>query len=72
MLIGIYSFVGNKILVAIDMPSTVISINDLSFAECTSSKQIIIADSITSIGKLTFDKCSSHIEIKIPTSIKSI
>ena len=54
------------------IPNGVISIDDCTFYECNSLKEITIPDSVTSIGEYAFYHCKSLKEIIIPNSVISI
>ena len=54
------------------IPNGVISIDDCTFYECNSLKEITIPDSVTSIGEYAFYHCKSLKEIIIPDSVISI
>ena len=54
------------------IPSSVTSIGDYAFIDCSSLTSIKIPSSVTSIGWYTFSGCSSLTSIKIPDSVTSI
>ena len=53
-------------------PSSVNSIGDEAFSECSSLTQITIPSYVTSIGNYVFKGCSSLTQITIPSSVTSI
>jgi hypothetical protein len=61
---------GSKDRVAI--PSTVTSIGELAFNECTDILEIAIPSSVTSIGRYAFEECSGLTKITIPDSVTAI
>ena len=65
-------FQGLKKLNKIAIPSSVTSIGQHDFSECSSLTQIIIPSSVTSIGENAFSWCSSLTKITIPSSVTSI
>ena len=59
-------------LTSITIPSSVTSIGDYAFSECSSLTSIQIPSSVTNIGSSTFSRCSSLTSIEIPSSVTSI
>ncbi len=57
---------------ATEIPSSVTSIGDLAFDDCSSLASISIPSSVTSIGDGAFGGCSSLASISIPSSVTSI
>ena len=55
-----------------DIPNSVTSIGNGTFAYCSSLTNIIIPNSVTSIGRYTFEDCNSLTSITIPDSVTSI
>ena len=54
------------------IPSTVTSIGNYAFYNCTSLTSVSIPDSVTDIGEYAFMGCSSLINATIPNSVTSI
>ena len=54
------------------IPSSVTSIGDYAFADCSSLTNVTIPDSVTSIGKSAFNGCSSLTSVTIPDSVTKI
>ena len=59
-------------LTSIDIPSSVVSIGEGTFADCRSLTKIDIPNSVTSIGRSAFAGCRSLTKIGIPNSVTSI
>ena len=59
-------------LTQITIPSSVTSIGDSAFSDCSSLTQITIPSSVTTIGDSAFSDCSSLTQITIPSSVTSI
>ncbi|MBE6926124.1 MAG: hypothetical protein E7461_04690 [Ruminococcaceae bacterium] len=57
---------------AYSIPSSVTSIGDRAFYDCTSLTVVTIPDSVTSIGSCAFLCCTSLTRITIPNSVTSI
>ena len=55
-----------------NIPSSVTSIGDYAFDNCTSLTRIEIPSSVTSIGREAFEKCERLTRIEIPSSVTSI
>ncbi len=55
-----------------EIPSTVTTIGDNAFRNCTSLTDISIPESVTSIGDNAFRDCTSLTDISIPESVTSI
>ena len=55
-----------------NIPSSVTSIGDYAFDNCTSLTRIEIPSSVTSIGREAFEKCERLTSIEIPSSVTSI
>ncbi|MDO4544233.1 MAG: leucine-rich repeat protein [Clostridia bacterium] len=55
-----------------DIPDSVTSIGDSSFAGCRSLTSVTIPNSVTSIGEGAFNSCRSLTSITIPDSVTSI
>ena len=56
----------------ITIPSSVTSIGEYAFSDCSSLERIEIPSSVTSIGNGAFYNCSSLERIEIPSSVTSI
>ncbi len=54
------------------IPDSVTSIGNWTFAGCRSLESVTIPDSVTSIGDYAFKYCSSLTNVKIPDSVTSI
>ena len=55
-----------------EIPSSVTSIRDYAFSDCSSLSEVKIPSSVTSIGSGAFSGCSSLGEVEIPSSMTSI
>ena len=64
-------FLGNKVK-KYSIPSSVTSIVDYAFQNCSSLQSITIPSNITSIGSSAFQSCSSLQSITIPDGVTSI
>ena len=56
----------------VTIPSTVKSIGERAFEECTDIIEISIPKSVTSIGRYAFEQCSGLTKITIPDSVTTI
>jgi len=63
---------GKTTLTTIILPSSVTSIGDYAFDDCTGLTNVTIGNSVTSIGDYAFNGCRSLISITIPSSVTSI
>ena len=63
---------GKKDIKEYIIPSTVASIEDYTFAGCSTLEGIEIPEKVTSIGRYTFDECSSLKRVNIPEEVTSI
>ena len=54
------------------IPTSVTSIGQYAFRDCTSLTSLSIPDSVTSIGDSAFQDCTSLVSIEIPSSVTSI
>lgn len=71
--IGNSAFDNEQLIEIVSIPSSVTSIGENAFEECTNIwKIVILGDSITSIGKGAFKDCHSLQEIILPPHITSI
>lgn len=65
-------FLNCKNLKSVEIPSSVICLDDFCFLGCQNLEQISIPDSVQSLGCYCFANCTSLKEIVLPDSIKSI
>ena len=70
--IGMLAFAGCKSLNKINIPESVVLIDQFAFLDCISLEKIIIPDSVQKIGCCIFQGCTSLKEIKISEKIKTI
>lgn len=70
--LGVDAFKGESLVVLPTIPSTVTSIGNMAFSDCTSLLSITIPSSVTSIGDMAFASCHSLSSIAIPNSVTSI
>ena len=56
----------------VTIPSTVTSIGEQAFNECTDMTEIAIPNTVTAIGRYAFEQCSGLTKIIIPDSVTSI
>lgn len=66
------SFSNCSKLTEINLPSSILIIENFAFFGCTSLKKISIPPSVTKIGNSAFENCLSLITITIPSSLSSI
>lgn len=59
-------------LKSITIPSSVESIEENGFYDCTNLRSVVIPNSVTSIGKNAFAYCSNLISVVVPSSVTSI
>lgn len=63
---------GNKDIISVEIPNSVVNIGLGAFEDFRSLKNIIIPDSVTSIGSCAFEGCRNLTNIEIPNSVKVI
>ena len=63
---------GNTTIKAVEIGSSVTSIGDAAFYNCSKLTSVVILNGVTSIGGTAFAMCSSLTSIVIPSSITSI
>lgn len=63
---------GNKDIISVEIPNSVVNIGLGAFEYFRSLKNIIIPDSVTSIGARAFEGCRNLTNIEIPNSVKDI
>lgn len=56
----------------VKLASSVTSISDCAFWECTTLTSISLSDAVTTIGNSAFSGCASLVEINIPESVTNI
>ena len=66
------SFHWLQVIKKIVIPSSVVSIGDYAFYECTTLVDVEFPSSLVSIGKHAFCDCLSLSNIAIPTSVTSL
>jgi hypothetical protein len=71
-IIGLHAFEGCTSLTSIEIPNSVINIENEAFDGCTSLTSVKIGNSITYIGTYAFKGCTSLTFIEIPSSVTSI
>jgi len=67
-----YAFSGCSSLTSVNIPNSVIKINQDAFRNCTGLTSITIGNGVTSIGFQAFEGCSGLTSITIPESVTSI
>lgn len=65
-------YLNGELLTHLEIPDTVIEINDMSFINCTSLESVIISNNVVSIGWGAFEGCSSLVNVVIPDSVTYI
>ncbi len=69
--IGSYAFSGSRVQ-SVEMPDSVVKIEEGAFERCFDLKDITIPDSITTIERSVFSECHSLASLEIPSSVTSI
>lgn len=69
--IGNHAFFLKMSIVAVELPSTLVSIGDSSFSGCTKLANITIPEGVTNIGGSAFSNCQLT-NIAIPNSVTSL
>jgi len=64
--------ISNTSLSSVVLPSSLISIGDYSFKNCTNVTSIVLPSSVTSIGTSAFEDCSGLTSIILSSSLTSI
>ena len=54
------------------LPSTITSIESLTFNECANLKKVVIPEGVTKIGESAFEECTSLDEITLPSTLQTI
>lgn len=70
--IGYSAFENSKYLNSVEMPNSVIRIEDEAFGICYNLKSVKLSDSLTTIGRDAFYLCENMKSISIPKSVKTI
>lgn len=70
--IGSRIFDGYKRIPSITLPSTLRTISDYAFTNCTAITSITIPEGVTYIGKRAFNNCSSLTSLTFPESVETI
>ena len=70
--IGVGALSGSKSLQSIDLPKSLIRIEEYAFLSCHSLKSITIPDSVTVIERYAFANCDSLQSFDIPASVREI
>ena len=58
-------------LVAVSIPSSVVSVGSRAFQNCSKLSSAKISDGVSSIGSFAFSGCNSLVSIDIPNSVKN-
>lgn len=66
-----YSFQGSNLLEVLEIPTTVSSLGNAAFKDCSSLKEFVCPE-VTKIGGEMFSGCSGLVEISIPASVVEI
>ncbi|MBR5331983.1 MAG: leucine-rich repeat domain-containing protein [Muribaculaceae bacterium] len=70
--IGYKAFENSKSLKSVDMPNSVIRIEDEAFSDCYYLTSVKLSDSLETIGRSAFYQCENLKSISIPKSVKTI
>ena len=65
-------YVNNELITDLVIPSTVTSIGQYAFYECTALKSVEIPNSVTEIGEYAFNSCIGLTSVEIPNSVTEI
>ncbi len=65
-------FANNGSIEYVEIPNTVVTIEDSSFVTCSSLKTVKLSSSLTSIGVNAFAYCGNLMEVNIPDSVTQI
>ena len=57
---------------SVKIPSSVTSIGEYAFVDCTGLTDVVIPSSVTSIGEYAFKNCTGLTDVVIPSSVMSI
>ncbi|MDE7463222.1 MAG: leucine-rich repeat domain-containing protein [Muribaculaceae bacterium] len=66
------SFMLNKELISVKIPTTVTAIGSRVFQECPELTSVVIPESVTSIGGATFQNCIKLVDFKLPAGLETI
>ena len=69
--IGASAFYGSGIQ-QIDLPETLLQINNSAFRGCTSLQSIVIPEAVTTLGTYVFRDCYALNSVKLPAGVSSI
>ena len=65
-------YLNNKLVTRLTVPSTLKTMKNATFYNCTSLTSLVIENGVENIGASSFRSCSSLKSIEIPKSVKSI
>lgn len=70
--IGYYSFLSNKYIESLTIPSGVTEIKEGAFSDCSSLKDVKIEDGIETIGAYAFARCYDLENLSLPFTLRTI
>ena len=68
--IGYQTFIGCGVLVEIEIPPTVISIEKYAFSDCVSLTSVVIPDSVQQIGQAAFLGCTKLASVSVGNGVR--
>lgn len=70
--IGVGAFAGCNLLTSVQIPNSVLTIDDNAFYNCTSLISVLLGNNVNEIGDFAFAYCSALTSVEIPESVTSI
>lgn len=70
--IGSCAFWNCLYLTAIDLPKTIVTIDNYAFSSCIKLQEVAIPEGVTSLGFQSFYDCESLVTLSLPSTLQSI